>query len=47
LDGPSEDGVAPSRLPCFVALARLVREHLDGIWAWTRLRISNGVLERV
>lgn len=34
-----------SRLPSFKAFARLVREHLDGILAWTRLRISNGALE--
>jgi transposase len=34
-----------SRLPSFQAFARLVREHLDGILAWTRLRISNGALE--
>jgi transposase len=34
-----------SRLPAFKDFARLVRDHLDGILAWTRLRISNGALE--
>lgn len=34
-----------SRLPSFKDFARLVTEHLDGILAWTRLRISNGALE--
>jgi transposase len=34
-----------SRLAPFQRLARLVREHLDGILAWTRLRITNGALE--
>jgi transposase len=34
-----------SRLQPFKGLARLVREHLDGILAWTRLRITNGALE--
>ena len=34
-----------SRLEPFKAFARLVRTHLDGILAWTRLRITNGALE--
>jgi transposase len=34
-----------SRLEPFKAFARLVRQHLDGILAWTRLRITNGALE--
>ena len=34
-----------SRLPSFKAFARLVSEHIDGILARTRLRISNGALE--
>jgi transposase len=34
-----------SRLRPFQDFARLLREHLDGILAWTRLRISNGALE--
>jgi transposase len=34
-----------SRLEPFKEFARLVREHVDGILAWTRLRITNGALE--
>jgi transposase len=34
-----------SRLAPFVRFARLIRTHLDGILAWTRLRVSNGALE--
>jgi len=34
-----------SRLEPFKAFARMIRDHLDGILAWTRLRISNGALE--
>jgi transposase len=34
-----------SRLEPFKRFARMIREHIDGIKAWTRLRISNGALE--
>jgi transposase len=34
-----------SRLEPFRRFARLVRKHLDGILAWTRLRVSNSALE--
>lgn len=34
-----------SRLEPFKQFARMIREHIDGILAWTRLRISNGALE--
>jgi transposase len=34
-----------SRLEPFQQFARLVRSHLDGILAWTTLRIGNGALE--
>jgi len=34
-----------SRLKPFKAFARMIREHLDGLLAWTTLRISNGALE--
>jgi transposase len=34
-----------SRLKPFQDVARLIRKHLDGILAWTKLRISNGALE--
>jgi transposase len=34
-----------SRLTPFADFARLVRQHLDGILAWTNLRITNGALE--
>jgi transposase len=34
-----------SRLQPFKELVRMLRAHLDGILAWTRLRVSNGALE--
>jgi transposase len=34
-----------SRLRPFVRFAQMIRAHLDGILAWTRLRVSNGALE--
>lgn len=34
-----------SRLQPFEKFARTIREHLDGILAWTQLRVSNGALE--
>lgn len=34
-----------SRLEPFKQFARMIRAHLDGILAWTWLRISNGALE--
>jgi len=34
-----------SRLEPFKHFARMIREHILGILAWTRLRISNGALE--
>ena len=34
-----------SRLEPFKDFARMVRDHLDGILAWTKTRISNGALE--
>jgi transposase len=34
-----------SRLEPFRNFARMLREHLDGILAWTKLRITNGALE--
>jgi transposase len=34
-----------SRLEPFTRFARMIREHILGIMAWTRLRISNGALE--
>ena len=34
-----------SRLEPFQEFARMVRKHLDGILAWTELRITNGALE--
>jgi transposase len=34
-----------SRLEPFKQFARMIREHIVGILAWTRLRISNGALE--
>ena len=34
-----------SRLEPFQDFARMLREHIQGILAWTRLRISNGALE--
>ena len=34
-----------SRLKPFMAFARMIRAHRDGILAWTKLRITNGALE--
>ena len=34
-----------SRLQPFKDFVRLLRAHLDGVLAWTRLRVSNGALE--
>ena len=34
-----------SRLQPFKEFVRLLRAHLDGVLAWTRLRVSNGALE--
>jgi transposase len=34
-----------SRLAPFTKLAKLVRAHLPGILAWTRVRVTNGALE--
>jgi transposase len=34
-----------SRLQPLIEFARLVKEHLPGLLAWTKLRISNGALE--
>jgi len=34
-----------SRLKPFKLFGKMIREHLDGILAWTSLRISNGALE--
>ena len=34
-----------SRLEPFVDFARMIREHIDGILAWTTLRITTGTLE--
>jgi transposase len=34
-----------SRLYPFKRFARMIREHLDGILAWTQLRVSNSALE--
>jgi transposase len=34
-----------SRLDPFVRFARMIRVHLGGILAWTRLRVANGALE--
>jgi transposase len=34
-----------SRLAPFKRFARMIREHLDGILAWTELRVSNSALE--
>lgn len=36
---------AHSRLAPFQTLARLLRTHLDGVLAWTRIRVTNGALE--
>lgn len=32
-------------LESFQKLARMLRTHLDGVLAWTRLRVTNGALE--
>lgn len=34
-----------SRLEPFKDFARMIREHLDGVLAWTKIRVSNGALE--
>ncbi|MGH9453161.1 MAG: ISL3 family transposase [Terriglobia bacterium] len=34
-----------SRLEPFKKFVRMLRDHLDGVLAWTRLRLSNGALE--
>lgn len=34
-----------SRLEPFQQLARMLRAHLDGVLAWTRIRVTNGALE--
>jgi transposase len=34
-----------SRLAPFQKLATMIRAHLDGILAWTRIRVTNGALE--
>ena len=34
-----------SRLEPFKKLARTLRTHLDGVLAWTRIRVTNGALE--
>ena len=34
-----------SRLAPFVRFARMIRNHLDGILTWTKLRVANGALE--
>ena len=34
-----------SRLEPFKSFGRLLRGHLDGVLAWTKLRLSNGALE--
>lgn len=34
-----------SRLEPFKKFGRMIRNHLDGILAWTKLRVSNGALE--
>ena len=36
---------AHSRLAPFQKLARTLRTHLDGVLAWTRIRVTNGALE--
>jgi len=36
---------ARSRLAPFVKFGRMIRDHLDGILAWTTVRVSNGALE--
>jgi len=34
-----------SRLEPFKKLAQMLRRHLDGVLAWTRIRVTNGALE--
>lgn len=34
-----------SRLAPFQTLARMPRTHLDGVLAWTRIRVTNGAVE--
>jgi transposase len=34
-----------SRLEPFKDFLRMLRGHLEGVLAWTRLRVSNGALE--
>jgi transposase len=34
-----------SRLAPFQELAAMIRTHLDGVLAWTRIRVTNGALE--
>jgi transposase len=34
-----------SRLEPFKKLARMLRAHLDGVLAWTRIRVTNGAVE--
>ena len=34
-----------SRLGPFKKLVKMLRSHLDGVLAWTKLRLSNGALE--
>lgn len=34
-----------SRLDPFKKVARMLRAHLDGVLAWTRIRVTNGALE--
>lgn len=36
---------AHSRLAPFKKFARMLRTHLDGVLAWTRIRVTNGALE--
>jgi transposase len=38
---------AHSRLEPFKKLARMLRTHLDGVLAWTRIRVTNGALEGI
>lgn len=34
-----------SRLEPFKDFARMIRDHLDGVLAWTKIRVSNGAVE--
>jgi len=34
-----------SRLEPFKAFVRMLRSHLEGVLAWTRVRLSNGAVE--